>query len=243
MEFADANEEKLTSITKNANEILHNLRQYSPNDTGNILEVLQSSAMAIKSLKVQLASLQPIPSTLLSIEPLFTTLTRELSNAEHHLTSIEGFASDHYTHTESKVVADIGAGQRILSSQESSSSTHPRKSSISMADYYLRAQSRHLQRGNNIGKSYDAQQGYHPARLSRQEKGIQHHRRLNHDEQCAAAPGDTTYGRLIKEEQCFRLAECAQNYNFYDFFVYFFGDDIDFDTGSIDEKISVSRDL
>jgi len=39
--------------------------------------------------------------------------------------------------------------------------------------------------------------------------------------------------------------ETTQNYNLYDLFVYFFGDDIDFDTGLIDkdEKISVSRDL
>ena len=40
-----------------------------------------------------------------------------------------------------------------------------------------------------------------------------------------------------KEEQCYRLANCARNYNFYDLFVFFFGDDIDFDTGEIDSKI------
>ena len=53
------------------------------------------------------------------------------------------------------------------------------------------------------------------------------------------------YGALLKQEQCIRLAECAKNYNLYDLFVYFFGDDIDFDTGSIDkdEKISPSADL
>jgi hypothetical protein len=42
-----------------------------------------------------------------------------------------------------------------------------------------------------------------------------------------------------KAEQCFRLANCAKNYNLYDMFVFFFGDDIDFDTGKIDDKISV----
>jgi hypothetical protein len=60
--------------------------------------------------------------------------------------------------------------------------------------------------------------------------------------QCA---GNSTYGLQLKQEQCLRLAECAKNYNLYDLFVYFFGDDIDFDTGSIDkdEKISPSADL
>jgi hypothetical protein len=53
------------------------------------------------------------------------------------------------------------------------------------------------------------------------------------------------YGAKLKAEQCLRLAECAQNYNLYDLFVYFFADDIDFDTGVIDkdEKISPSADL
>jgi hypothetical protein len=246
--FADANEEQMVSITKNVNDIMHSLRQYSPNDTENIQEILQASTMAIMFLKDQLKDLQPISSTLLSVEPLFETLTRELTNAENHLESIKGFVSELYTLTESKAVAtSIGARQRILSShQEGSSREHPPKSSISIADYYLRAQSRHLQRGNNIGKSDESQQGYHPARQSRRDTGGQLHRRMNHaNGQCAAPAGDSTYGFKLKEEQCFRLAECAKNYNLYDLFVYFFGDDIDFDTGSIDkdEKISPSRDL
>ena len=244
--YADVNEEQLVSITKNVNEILLSLRQYSPKDTENIQEVLQASATAILFLKDQLASLQPILSSLLSIEPLFKTLTHELTKAENHLKSIGGFLSEQHTHTESKVVASIGAGQRILSSQEGSSWKHSRQSSISKADFYHRAQSRHLQRGINIGKSYESQQGYHPARLIRRDSGGQHHRRLNHvNGQCAAPAGDSTYGPKLKEEQCFRLAECAGNYSLYDLFVYFFGDDIDFDTGSIDEdeKISPSTDL
>ena len=156
------------------------------------------------------------------------------------------FKLEQHTHTEAKVVASIGAGQRILSSQEGSSWKHSTQSSISKADYYLRAQSRHLQRGNNIGKSYESQQGYHPARQSRQDTGGQHHRQLKHKNgQCVAPTGDSTFALQEKEEQCTRLAQCAQNYNLYDLFVYFFGDDINFDTGIIDkdEIISVSRDL
>jgi len=209
----------------------------------------QMVSITISFLKDQLASLQPTPSTLLSKEPLIETLTRELTNAENHLKSIGGFVSEQYTDTESKVVTSIGAGQRILSSQEQGSPMkHSRRSSsISKADYYLRAQSRHLQRGNDIGKSYESQQGYHPARQSRREDtggGGQQHRRLNHaNGQCAAPAGESTwYGLQSKEEQCFRLAECAKNYNLYDLFVFFFGDDIEED-GSIDENIRASRDM
>ena len=247
--LADVNEEQMVSITENVNEILLSLRQYSPNDTDNIQEVLHASAKAILFLKNQLASLQPMSSTLLSIDPLFETLTNELTNAENHLKSIERFVPEQHTHTDANVVASIGTGQRILSSQEGSSWTrHNRKSSISKADYYLRAQSQHLQRGNNIGKSYESQQGYHPARQSRQNTGGQHHRQLNHaNGQCAAPVGSFSgfFDSMTKAEQCLRLAECAQNYNLYDLFVYFFADDIDFDTGVIDkdEKISLSRDL
>ena len=237
--FADVNEEQIISITQNVHEILDSLRQYSPNDTENTQEVLQASVMAVKFLKDQLASLEPIPSN----KPLFEMVTSELANAENHLKSIEGFVSAQYTQIESKVVANIGPGQRILSSQEGSSWKHQRKSTISMAEYYLRAQSRHLQRGENIGKSYESQQGYHPARKIRRDSGGQLHRRLNHDGQCAATPGDSNYGTIVKQEQCLRLAECAKHYNLYDLFVYFFGDDIDFDTGSIDGKILVSADL
>jgi hypothetical protein len=245
--LADVNEEQMVSIADNVNEILLSLRQYSPNDTENIQEVLHASAKAILFLKNQLASLQPMSSTLLSIEPLFETLTNELTNAENHLKSIEQFVPEQHTHTDAKVVASIGTGQRILSSQEGSSWTrHNRKSSISKADYYLRAQSQHLQRGNNIGKSYESQQGYHPARQSRRDTGGQHHRQLNHaNGQCTAPVGSMFFDVMIKAEQCLRLAECAQNYNLYDLFIYFFADDIDFDTGLIDkdEKISLPRDL
>jgi hypothetical protein len=74
--FPDVNEEQIVGITKNVNEVLQSLRRYSSNDTENIQEVLQASAMAIYLLKDQLASLQPIPSTLLSVEPLFNTHSR-----------------------------------------------------------------------------------------------------------------------------------------------------------------------
>ena len=93
-----SNDGQIVGITNNVNEILLSLRQYSPNDTENIQEVLHTSAKAILFLKNQLASLQPMSSTLLSIEPLFETLTNELTNAENHLKSIEQFVPEQHTH-------------------------------------------------------------------------------------------------------------------------------------------------
>ena len=42
-----------------------------------------------------------------------------------------------------------------------------------------------------------------------------------------------------KIKQCERLYDCAQNYNYYDLFIFMFGDDIDFDTGKMDDNISI----
>ena len=118
--LADVNDKNMVRIKENVNEILLSLRQYSPNDTENIQEALQASAKAMLFLKDQLASLQPIPSTFLSIEPLFKMLAGELTNAQNDIKSIERFVPEQLTHTEAKVVASIGARQRILSSQEGS---------------------------------------------------------------------------------------------------------------------------
>lgn len=45
-----------------------------------------------------------------------------------------------------------------------------------------------------------------------------------------------------KEEQCRRLAACAQNFNLYDLFIYYFQDDIDFDTGEFKDEYDISFD-
>jgi hypothetical protein len=242
-----SNDGQMVGITNNVNEIMLLLHQFSSNDTDNAHEVLQSSSLAISLLKDQLASLQPILSTLTNIEPLFDTLTRELLNAENQFKRIETFVSEVYTQNEPKD-ASTGASQRILEKQQEGLSRElSHQPSVSKADYYLRAQSRHLQRGmNNIGQRFESQQGYHPARQSRRDAGGQLHRQLNHNNGlCVAPAGDTMYGAKLKQEQCLRLAGCAKNYNLYDLFVFFFGDDIDGDTGKIDkdEKISLSQDV
>ena len=65
-------------------------------------------------------------------------------------------------------------------------------------------------------------------------------RRLNpgnnngNEDQCTDVDFDE-----YKTIQCDRLYDCARNYNYYDLFIFMFGDDIDFDTGKMDDNISI----
>ena len=237
---ADYNHEALAIITHKVNEIASSLNQYSPIDldTAHAQEAIKASVTAISLLKEQLLTMEPILSlSSAGIDPkLFETMSRELMTAEAHMKSIEEFASESYSKSEP-------TKRRHLSSQGISTKNLPHKSSISKADYLIRVQSRHLEKIHNIGKSFETQQGYHPARQSRRhDKGGEKHRRLDPDNgQCVH---DIASAKKYKEAQCLRLAECAKNYNLYDLLVFFFGDDIDFNTGEIEEsKITISKDL
>jgi hypothetical protein len=72
---------------------------------------------------------------------------------------------------------------------------------------------------------------------------FQHHRGLGEagstsDKQCNAKIDLDAH----KEDQCKRLAECAENFNLYDLFIYYFQDDIDFNTGEFEEEHDISFD-
>ena len=45
---------------------------------------------------------------------------------------------------------------------------------------------------------------------------------------------------LLPFQYQFRLAKCADKYSLYDMFAFFFTDDLDFDTGKVDEKVQVN---
>ena len=90
--------------------------------------------------------------------------------------------------------------------------------------------------GNHFGHQAGHQQGYHGARILREE-GRTTHRRLTGDDGTDICIEPSTVER--KTEQCLRLAECAQYYGLYDMFIFLFGDDIDFDTGVVDDEIVV----
>ena len=236
---ADYNHEALAIIKNNVNEIASSLHQYSPIDLDleTAQEAFKASVTAISLLKEQLLTMQPLLPVSVGIDPkLFETMSRELMTAEAHMKSIEEFVSENYSKSEPMK-------RRHLSSRGIPTKNLPHKSSISKADYLIRVRSRHLQKIHNIGKSFESQQGYHPARQSRHhDKGGEKHRRLDPDNgQCVH---DIASAKKYKERQCLRLAECAKNYNLYDLLVFFFGDDIDFNTGEIEKsKITVSTDL
>lgn len=234
----DYNHEAFAIIKNNVNEIASSLHQYTPINLETAQEAFKASVTAISLLKEQLLTMQPLLPVSVGIEDpkLFETMSRELMTAEAHMKSIEEFVSENYSKSEP-------TERRHLSSRGIPTKNLPHKSSISKADYLIRVQSRHLQKIHNIGKSFETQQGYHPARQSRRhDKGGEKHQRLDPDNgQCVH---DSASADKHKEAQCLRLAECAKNYNYYDLLVFFFGDDIDFNTGEIEEsKITVSSDL
>jgi len=238
---ADYNHEALAIIKNNVNEIASSLHQYSPIDLDleTAQEAFKASVTAISLLKEQLLTMQPLLPVSVGIDPkLFETMSRELMTAEAHMKSIEEFVSENYSKSEP-------TKRRHLSSRGIPTKNLSHKSSISKADYLIRVQSRHLQKIHNIGKSFETQQGYHPARQSRRhDKGGEKHRRLHYDPDNGQCVHDIASKSKHKEAQCLRLAECAKNYNYYDLIVFFFGDDIDFNTGEIEEsKITVSTDL
>ena len=238
---ADYNHEALAIIKNNVNEIASSLHQYSPIDLDleTAQEAFKASVTAISLLKEQLLTMQPLLPVSVGIDPkLFETMSRELMTAEAHMKSIEEFVSENYSKSEP-------TKRHHLSSRGIPTKNLSHKSSISKADYLIRVQSRHLQKIHNIGKSFETQQGYHPARQSRRhDKGGEKHRRLHYDPDNGQCVHDIASKSKHKEAQCLRLAECAKNYNYYDLIVFFFGDDIDFNTGEIEEsKITVSTDL
>ncbi len=122
------------------------------------------------------------------------------------------------------------------------------KSDIDKADYVLRT---HTHRSNEFGSAVYGDghhrrigpQGYFNSRPQRE--GGRARRRLQSDS-CGSKSDSTDQkdnSKCVhvnyddhKIEQCYRLAKCAENYNLYDMFMYFFGDDLEED-GSTDQNI------
>ena len=88
-----------------------------------------------------------------------------------------------------------------------------------------------------MGNHFTYQQGYHNARVLREEGRTTHRRLTDNTNECIRNNDD---GR--KAEQCYRLADCAQNYGLYDLLVYLYGDDIDFTSGEVDDEIVKFKD-
>ena len=162
--------------------------------------------------------------------PALKSVAEEMARAERHVQSIEEIVSKHYNVEKENAVAR--AGRRILSGGKAVPAKHLRSSSA--ADYHIRATSR-MHGHHGLGNIFHHQQGYHGARAAREEGGMS--RRLTDHNVCADLDTEDR-----KVEQCVRLADCARNYNLYDLFVFYFGDDIDFDTGTVDDKEKIKAE-
>lgn len=125
------------------------------------------------------------------------------------------------------------SGRRILFASEQS-----------FGNYFSRSMNSHRM-GHGYSAYFDriinenqGHQGSHTTLLQDKHEDKRDHRKLvsiandGSGDQCISIDTDTH-----KRNQCSRLAQCGQNYNLYDLFIFMFGDDIDFDTGTIDDKI------
>ena len=233
----DISDSDLKDIGYVADDIHTMIELRTSDDTNGRLEMLKDSARAISQVKDHMSDSQLISSMPREFHHMLKNVVRELSSVENHVNKIEDIASGHYTRGITKLdIKAIDSGRRILSNERNNSGKRQYNPGISKADFYIRAESRNIMRHRSISGH---QQGYVRARAPRQEGGTR--RRLQTDnstKECVAVePGDR------KKEQCLRLASCARHYNLYDLFVFLFGDDINFDTGEVDDNIIAVGDL
>ena len=240
--FSELDDGLMFGLSDEIDKTLSDIRRYSPDDIESAPEAFRASTLALSQIKDYISNSDAIASLPSSFQPLFKFLLHELSMAETQVEIVEGLISKYYISDESKSDATTAVSrERVLSSPKSSSKKGKTNYDlgISQADYHLRARSRVMQTHHNIDNAFGHQQGYHGARHSRSNGG-RHRRLADNDTKCASVDEDQH-----KEEQCLRLAACARNYNLYDMFVFFFGDDIDFDTGIVatDETITVYDEI
>ncbi|KAL3773551.1 hypothetical protein ACHAW5_006449 [Stephanodiscus triporus] len=229
-------------LSDEIDKTLSEIRRYSPDDIEGAPKALRASSLALSQIKDYISNSDAIASMPSSFQTLFNTVLQELNTAETQVEIVEGLISKYYIPDESKSKSDATTAvsrQRVLSGPNSSSKKTKYDLGISRADYHLRARNRAMQPCHNIDNVFGHQQGYHGARHSRSNGG--RHRRLVDDNTTCASIDEGKH----KEEQCLRLAACARNYNLYDMFVFFFGDDINFDTGIVseDEKITAYDEI
>ena len=236
---------------------LSNIALSSADGIDNAPKTLKKLSAAMSLLQNHVYDPNFIESIPLELRSSLSSFVNQLSAAKNHIEKVEDIISDYYevlpasssdVHSLPRPISEetsIAEGATTTSTHRSlsgnqgdtSTATNYYDSGASGADYLIRAQS-HMHQGGGlgIGEGFLGQQGHFGARMQRQEGGIRRRLATNGGKECV----DVTMNER-KEEQCYRLANCARNYNFYDLFVFFFGDDIDFVTGEIDSKI-VAKD-
>ena len=233
--LSELDEGLMFGLSDEIDKTLSEIRHYFSDDIEGAPKALKASLVALSQIKEYISKSDVIASL-----PMFNTMLKELNTAETLVEIVQGYISKYYITDKSKSdFATAFSRERALSSPRSSFKKTNYDLGISQADYHLRARNRVMQTHNNIDNAFGHQQGYHGARHSRSNDG--RHRRLVDDDTTCASIDQVQH----KEEQCLRLAACAENYNLYDMLVFFFGDDIDFDTGNIknDKKITVYDEI
>eukprot|EP00581_Thalassiosira_minuscula_P005786 CAMPEP_0183744146 /NCGR_PEP_ID=MMETSP0737-20130205/65580_1 /TAXON_ID=385413 /ORGANISM="Thalassiosira miniscula, Strain CCMP1093" /LENGTH=2327 /DNA_ID=CAMNT_0025979781 /DNA_START=237 /DNA_END=7220 /DNA_ORIENTATION=- len=227
--------EELIVASNDIAQMLSEVQLLASDDSVDPLEALRATSKAMSFARDRMTDLELSAIMPSHLQPLLKNTVNGLANAEKHLKTIGEIVSQNYGI--SKGSSD--SKRRILSSKEESPTNHgSRHRSLSKADYYNRAKSHHGRQSQGflpgLNSHFDHQQGYRRARSTREDGGAGRRLQSGDSAQCVGVDPETQ-----KVEQCLRLALCANNYGLYDMFVYFFGDDIAFDNGGVDDKITV----
>ena len=207
-------------------------------DISSTPNALKGASKSISLVRDRMTDLQLSASMPSHLQPMLERLMNELTEAETHMQKVEGFVNKYHKGPKKTSLGtstvESSTHNRILSNKEDSSTKYHFHSGVSKADHQMRVKSRHPGQGAGSIFGHHQQQGYHRARSSRNE-GSMHRRLSGNNGDICIEPSSVDR----KTEQCFRLADCAQYYGLYDMFVYSFGDDLDFDTGGLDDKLVV----
>lgn len=167
----------VSSQYKQLSEVHSELQQIASDDASSNQDVLVATSTAMTLVEDHINNLQMSASMPSHLQRIMENTLNQITKAKHYIHEVEKFVSIHYYPSETRT-----AHSRILksSSDQGLSIEHP---PISKADYHHRA-SRHLVQGHGYGGNLFgqsapmSQQGYHGARVSREE-GTTTHRRLS----------------------------------------------------------------
>lgn len=248
---------KLISIQNEVTKIHSSVQLVTSDDATSDQDALKVTFEAMSLIKGYIDDLQLTRSMPIHLQQILESTSNQITKAEKHMHKVEGVVSKYYgpgglAETNLEEASKSSKHRRKLlsrnhgSNNNVSSTKYPFKQGITKADHHMRATARshHLGQGpsssfsNHFVHQRHHQQGYHGARALRQEAGGIGRRLTETDDggggQCIEVPSNEQ-----KEEQCYRLADCAKNYGLYDMFVFLFADDINFGTGKVDDNIVV----
>ena len=153
------------------------LQQIASDDASSGQDVLIATSTAMTLVEDHINNLQISASMPSHLQRIMENTLNQITKAKHYIHEVKKFIPIHHYPSETSTTHP-----RILkgSSDQGLSVEHP---PISKADYHHRAKSRHLVQGHEYGGNLFghsapmSQQGYHGARVSREE-GSTTHRRL-----------------------------------------------------------------